>query len=138
MHTHTPHRTPFEQEYLAWYQRRICNPGVPFDAAALARAVAAQFPTRPLWIEAAARCTRAWPENELITYFMSWPERKRRWWYVGGFVMDHPTLGTLIVDLVRDAAAPQGISIGSIEFLDRVLGRRTSALAFLAMLRRPN
>ena len=113
----------YEQEYLAWYQRRFNNPGRPFDHTSLVKAVRQQYPDRPLWAAAFARCTREWPKSELYTYFLSPMEVERNWKYAGGFFLEHPTLGTLAVDTTYDAAAPGGRAIGGIEYLDRVLGR---------------
>ncbi len=112
----------FEQDYLAWYNRCFKNPGRPFDPASLVQAVREQFPSRPEWAEAFARCTREWPRNELYTHFLSYPEFLKRWNYAGGFFLQHPTLGALAVDTIHDADAPVGISIGGIEYLDRVMG----------------
>lgn len=117
----------YEQEYLAWYERRFNNPGRPFDPASLAQAVREQFPEKPEWAEAFARCTHEWPESGLYTHFVSPREMEERWDYAGGFFLEHPTLGTLTVDTIHDKDAPGAISIGGIEYLDRVFGHRVPA-----------
>ena len=114
----------YEQEYLAWYEHRFNNPGKAFDPTSLVEAVLEQLPGRPVLARAFARCTREWPESELYTHFLSPQEVESRWKYAGGFLLQHPTLGALAVDTNYDADAPEGISIGGIEYLDLVMGRR--------------
>lgn len=116
----------YEREYLAWYQRCFANPGVAFDPTEPVRLARAQWTNRPELAEALAKCTRAWPESELYTHFLSPREKEERWDYAGGFFLEHPALGTLSVDTIHDKDAPGGISIGGIEYLDRVLGRHVA------------
>lgn len=120
----------YEQVYLEWYQRRMNNPGKPFDPASLVKAVQEQYPDRPELATAFARCIHEWPESELYTHFLSPQDVETRWKYAGGFWLAHPTLGTLLVDTTHDTSAPEGISIGGIEYIDRVMGRHTPVEEF--------
>ncbi len=126
------HHHAFERDYLAWYTRTGNTTGTPFDPASLVAAVRAQYPGKPAWAEAFARCTRHWDRSELYTYFLSPPDRRARWNYAGGFFLDDARWGTLTVDLIHDPTGPNGIAIGGIEFLDRVMGYRTSVAEFRA------
>jgi hypothetical protein len=91
--------------------------GLPFHPAEFARLTREQWPHRPALCEAWLRCTRHWPESTLYTHFVAPAEHALRWKFASGFQLQHPALGTLIVDVLRDG------SIGGMEYLDRVLGR---------------
>lgn len=117
--------TAFEREYLEWYHRKVSNPGLPFDPLDLVKITRQQHPHKPEWAEAFARCTRQWPESELYTHFMSWAEQQRSWAFACGFVLEHVTHGTLIIDVLKDGR------IGGVEYLTRVLNRSAEAARIL-------
>ena len=106
-----------ENDHLNWHKREN-DGGDPFDPTSL---VALARVYGPHLVEAFTRCTRKWSNDELYTYFMSGPDRGKRWRYAGGVELEHPTLGTLLVDLVLDPTVPGGKAIGGIEYLDRVM-----------------
>lgn len=126
-------RDPYEREYLAWY-KRLHHPGLPFDPASLVQAARAQWAQWPHLALAFARCARAWPESERYTHFLPPTERKSRWKFAANIPLAHPTLGTLLVDIIHDATAPGGHAIGGIEYLDRVLGRHMPVEECLALM----
>ncbi len=113
----------YEREYLAWYARETDTTGDPFDPSTLVAAARAQWSDRPLLALALARCTRSWQRNALYTYFLSRSDQRTRWHYAGHLFLEHPTWGTLCVDVLHEPAVPGGLSIGGIEYLDRVIGR---------------
>jgi hypothetical protein len=122
-HKHPRYRPGgFEQEYKAWYDK-LHSSGEAFDAAGFAALARAQWSDRPELAEAFGRCTRHWPESELYSRMFSPLEYPKRWHYAGNLMLQHPTLGALVVDFVFDEAVPGGLSIGGIEYLDRVMGR---------------
>ncbi|MBK8498875.1 MAG: hypothetical protein IPL52_08670 [Flavobacteriales bacterium] len=133
MHIVRHHPTDHEREYLAWY-KRLHHPGLSFDPASLVQAARAQWAHWPQLALAFMRCTRSWPESELYTHFLSPTERKNRWKFAANIPLAHPTLGTLLVDIIHDAAVPGGYSIGGIEHLDRVLGRHMPVEEFHALM----
>ncbi|MBK9288673.1 MAG: hypothetical protein IPN38_13540 [Flavobacteriales bacterium] len=128
------HMNTHEQDYLRWY-KRLHHPGTPFDPTLLVELTRAQLPQWPGIADAMARCTRTWVRSELYTSF-SGPLDKRERRFFSSYFLDHPTLGTLTVDVFRSATAPEDFIIGGFEHLDRVLGRRTSAAEMLEMGRR--
>jgi hypothetical protein len=109
-----------EQDYLKWYNR-INSPGTPFDPTELVALALAQWPGEPLMAEAFAHCRLEWPESELYTHFLSKKERDTRWNYCGGDWLEHPTLGTLLVDFIHDPTVPGGRAIGGMEYMSRVM-----------------
>lgn len=121
----------FEQDYLSWY-KRLHHPGTPFDPTLFVELTRAHLPQRPGVAAAMARCTRTWERSELYTSFTG-PLEKRDRRFFGSFFMDHPTLGTLTVDVFQAVTAPEEFIIGGFEHLDRVLGRRTSAAEMFEM-----
>lgn len=124
---HHAHSTGYEHDYLAWYTRENDTVGTPFDAALLAQLAREQWSDRPALALACARCTAQWKRNELYSYFIAPMHRRARWNFGGSLFLDHPTWGTLAVDVLMDPNGPGGFAIGGIEFLERVLGRPTSA-----------
>lgn len=69
----------------------------------------AQLPQWPGIADAMARCTRTWVRSELYTSF-SGPLDKRERRFFSSYFLDHPTLGTLTVDVFRSATAPEASS----------------------------
>ncbi len=112
----------YERDYLRWYAYLYRNPGKVFDPGPLVRAARAQWSDRPLLVLAFARCTRAWARDELYTHFITPLEQGTRWRFAGNLFLQVPGLGGLVADLVHDADVPGGLSIGGIEYLDRVMG----------------
>lgn len=92
-----PHVARYQQDYLDWHTRSGIYAGVPFDPRPFALLIRAQYPGRPLWAAAMERCTRAW-HRTVYTHLRS-PYDKERTLYGGGFWLQHPHLGTLLVDL---------------------------------------
>lgn len=125
-----------EMEYKAWYDRNFLYQGEAIDGAALAELARAQYPGCPEVAAAFERVTRGWHRDELYTYFIAPKERKARWNYAFCEFLDHPEWGTLTVDFLFDADAPDGIAIGGIEYLDRVMGYHRSADEWAMMLMR--
>ena len=121
----------FEEDYMRWY-KRLHHPGTPFNAAPFVELARTQMAHYPAVADAFARCTRTWERSELYTSFTG-PLEKRDRRFFGSFFMDHPTLGTLTVDVFQAAKAPEEFIIGGFEHLDRVLGRRTSAAEMFEM-----
>jgi hypothetical protein len=113
----------YERDYLAWYARETDSTGDPFDPSTLVAAARAQWSDRPQLVLALARCTRSWQRNALYTFFLSRSAQRTRWHYAGHLFLQHPGWGTLCVDLLHDPAVPGGLSIGGIEYWDRVMGR---------------
>lgn len=123
VHTsNTPQVDP-DRAYHEWYLRKFENAGIAFDPTLLAQLVREQFPEQPVFVEAFARCTREWPESELYTYFIDPAQHESKWKFAGSFILRHPVLGELVVDALDDPAVPSGISIGGMEYLDRVIAR---------------
>jgi len=116
----------FERDYLAWYDRNFRNPGRPFDPTLLVALAREQWTDRPELAASFARCTREWPRNQLYSYFMSPMERPTKWRFATNLFLAHPTLGTLLVDVMTDQ------SIGGIEYLDRVMERHISVAEWKA------
>ena len=110
-------------ELIELEERRLRDPGKPFDPRALVQAVRAACPERPELQDAFALCTHEWPESDLYTYFIPWKDHDVKWKYAGGFTMPHSPWGELVVDLVHDTSAKGGVAIGGIEYMDRVMGR---------------
>ncbi|MEO8591177.1 MAG: hypothetical protein ABI432_17495 [Flavobacteriales bacterium] len=130
MHNQYKTTTVYERDYLNWYNRKFNNPGRRFDPALLVRLARAQWSDRPELAAAFANCTREWPRNGLYTYFQSPVDREKKWDFGGSLFLEHPVLGTLVVDVMKDN------SIGGMEYLDRVMGHPTSAAGLQeAMLR---
>jgi len=128
MHTHhhrAAHQAAADQEYLNWY-KRLHDPGTPFDPTELVELARTHCAPWPAVAEAIARCTRTWRRSDLYTAFTG-PLDKRALRFRFSFFLDHPTLGTLTVDVFQTTEAPHTWVIGGFEHLDRVLGRRTSA-----------
>ena len=121
------HHHAYERDYLNWYRRTNDTTGEAFDPTLFVQLAQQQWSDRPALAAAFARCTATWSRNELYTYFQAPMHRPARWKFAGSLFLDHPTLGTLLVDVLHDADAPGGLSIGGMEFFDRVLGRPTSA-----------
>lgn len=99
---------------------------LPFDASLLVELVRAQYPLKPQWAAAFMWCNRHWPESDLYTYLVPPEEQLRgarnRWFYAGGFFLQHPTWGTLAVDLLHSTRNGDGpLRIGGIEFFERAL-----------------
>ena len=115
----------YEEDYMRWY-KRLHHPGTPFDPAPFVELALTQMAHFPAVADAFARCERTWERSALYTTFTG-PLEKRDRTFVGSFFMDHPTLGTLTVDVFQAAKAPHEWIIGGFEHLDRVLGRQTSA-----------
>lgn len=114
----------YEQEYLAWYARAHDTVGQPFDPRVFVGLARAQWSDMPQLADAFARCTASWTESEeqLYTHFLSPQDRRQRGAYAGNRFLQHPHLGTLVVLVYHDAQAPEGLSIGGMEYLDRVMG----------------
>lgn len=121
------HHNTYHQEYLSWYRRLNDTTGEAFDPSLFVHLARQQWSDRPALAAAFARCTATWQRNDLYTYFLAPLHRPVRWNFAGSLFLDHPTLGTLVVDVLHDANAPGGLSIGGMEYLDRVMGRSTSA-----------
>ena len=117
--------TAYEREYLRWYTDLYHNPGKAFDPAPLVRAARAQWSDRPQLAEAFARCVRGWSTDGLYTWFLPPLERAGRWRLAGNLLLQVPGLGALVVDILHDSTVPGGLSIGGIEYLDRVMGHPT-------------
>lgn len=122
------HHHEFERDYFAWYRRTSDTTGAPFDPSPFVQLAQQQWSDRPALAAAFARCTAQWARNALYTYFVAPMHRTARWKFAGSLFLDHPTLGTLLVDVLHDANAPGGLSIGGMEFFDRVMGRPTNAV----------
>lgn len=121
------HYHGYDHEYLNWYRRLNDTTGEAFDPTLFVQLARQQWSNRPQLAAAFARCTAEWSRNELYTYFQAPKHRPERWKFAGSLFLDHPTLGTLVVDVLHDADGPGGYAIGGMEYLDRVLRRRTSA-----------
>jgi hypothetical protein len=112
----------FEQEYLAWYARAHDTVGQPFDPRVFVGLARVQWSDMPQLADAFARCTASWYESaeQLYTHFLSPQARRQRGDYAGSRLLEHPSLGTLAVLVYHDAQAPEGLSLGGMEYLDRV------------------
>lgn len=106
----------FETDYLDWYHRLHGRHGVAFDPTLFARLARDQWQDEPDLCAAWLRCTMEWPKDDLYTHFMPPMERQHRWNFRASLFLSHPTLGTLVVDVLKDG------SIGGMEYLDRVMG----------------
>ena len=115
----------YEQEYLTWYTREHDVVGEPFDATEFVQLVQEQWSGWPQLAMAFARCTAQWARREegLYTYFIAPMHMDARWKFAGSRFLQHPTLGRLVVDVLHDGTAPGGLSIGGIEYLERVMRR---------------
>lgn len=113
----------YECEYLDWYVRAHDTVGEPFDPRVCVQLARAQWSSRPELATAFARCTAQWPRREegLYTHFIAPIHMAERWHFYGSLFLKHPEWGTLVVDVISDPEAPEGLSIGGIEFLDRVM-----------------
>ena len=121
------HYHAYHNEYLSWYRRMHDTTGEAFDPTHFVQLAQQQWSNRPQLAAAFARCTAQWSESELYTHFVAPLHRPGCWKFAGSLFLDHPTLGTLLVDVLHDTKAPGGYAIGGMEYMDRVLGRRTSA-----------
>ena len=125
------HMNTYEQNYLNWF-KRLHHPGTFIDPTLLVELTRAQLPQWPAVAAAMARCTSTWVRSELYTSFIGpLDNRERR--FFSSYFLDHPTLGTLTVDVFHSTTAPEDLIIGGLEHLDRVLGRRTSSAEMLEM-----
>lgn len=106
----------------------------PFDPGKLPALAYVQWKDGEALAEAFARCTVQWPESELYTHFHAPTDQRRKWKFAGTRFLAHPELGTLAVDLIHDPGSPSGLSIGGIEYLDRVMGRHISVHEMERML----
>ena len=112
----------YEQEYLAWYAPAHETVGQPFDARVFVLLAREQWSDMPQLADAFARCTAGWYERDeqLYMHFLSPQDRRQRGDHAGSRFLEHPSLGTLVVVFHFDAKAPEGLSIGGMEYLDRV------------------
>jgi hypothetical protein len=124
---HRTHHDTYEQDYLAWYLRSTDTTGEPFDPSLLVQLAYQQWKDHPKLVVAFARCTAQWPSSAYYTYLLAPAYHQERWRFAGSLFLDHPTWGTLAVDVLHDTNSLEGFTIGGIEFLDRVMGRATSA-----------
>lgn len=115
----------YEQEYLTWYTREHDVVGEPFDATEFVQLAKEQWSDMPQLAVAFARCTAQWPRREegLYTHFIAPLHMDARWKFAGSRFLQHPTLGRLVVDVLHDGTVPGGLSIGGIEYLERVMRR---------------
>lgn len=94
--------------------------GEPFDPRSLVIAARFQYPELPGLARALARCTRCWPENAYRDVLVP-PER----WHLRDLFptvhsLMHHTWGELSLDVVCDPDAPEGLTILSLVYMERV------------------
>ena len=96
------HYHAYHNEYLSWYRRMHDTTGEAFDPTHFVQLAQQQWSNRPQLAAAFARCTAQWPESELYTHFVAPLHRPACWKFAGSLFLDHPTLGTLLVDVLHD------------------------------------
>lgn len=124
MHNGTnAHHDAEDMAYLAWYQRLHTDNGEPFDPTLLVALAQEQWSDMPQLALAFARCTAQWPERggDLYTHFIAPKHMRARWKFHASRFLQHPTWGTLVVDVIHDSEVPGGLAIGGMEYLDRVM-----------------
>ncbi|HNR55238.1 MAG TPA: hypothetical protein PKJ19_08735 [Flavobacteriales bacterium] len=119
-HQPIEHLSAYEREYLAWYEREQDTVGEPFDTQPFVDAALAQYPGQPELAAAFARRTGAWHRSRLYTYLRMPADRKARWHFIGSFWLQHPDLGKLLVDLLKDPDDAAQACIGGFEYFDRL------------------
>jgi hypothetical protein len=88
-----------------------------YDPSWLVELARLQVPGEP-WLPAAlAHCCRAWKESPAYTYFVS-PHRQNlpgsEWQFDFNIVLEHPTEGDLVLDILKDRR------VGGVEFISKI------------------
>ena len=127
MRNERQHRNAYENEYLAWYKSTKPSPGQPFDPTLFVELAREQWSDHPQLADAFAQCTRQWPKDECYTYLIDrayvLSGAHNQWFFAANLLLDHPKLGTLVVDVLYANAHGQGpYRIGGIEFLGKMMG----------------
>ena len=89
----------------------------PYDPTWLVDLAREQEPDEPWLPLALADCRRAWRQSEAYTYFVN-PNNPNRpgseWQFETNIVLEHPTEGALVLDVLK------GQRIGGFETIDRI------------------
>ena len=128
-----------ERDYLAWYHSTKPSSGQPFDSTVFVQEARRQWSDHPQLADAFATCTRQWPRNDRYTYLIDRAYVQggahNQWFFAANLFLDHPTLGTLVVDVLYANAHRQGpYRIGGIEYLRPVMGGPTRSAGELKMM----
>lgn len=109
----------YETDYLAWYHGLHGRHGVPFDPSLFTRLARDQWQDEPALCAAWQECQMEWPSSELYTYLLPPLERVHAGRIVRSLFLEHPELGTLVVDVL------DGDRLAGMEYLDRVMEAAT-------------
>jgi hypothetical protein len=113
-------RTPEPEPTPVAYVPAVHAVGEPFDPRSLEIAARFQFPEMPELARALACCTQRWPENDHCDVLVP-PERGHLCDRIPTiYFLTHHTWGELALHVVNDRDAPEGITIVSLHYLDRM------------------
>lgn len=95
----------------------------PYDSSWLCEIAQKELPDEK-WLHAAlSRCSGVLKESKAYIYFVnpSHPNQEgAEWQFDENIILDHPTKGELVLDILKEINPGEGRRVGGVEFLDKL------------------